>query len=64
MMSALLASSIAGFRRIWSASKMVTDALGTKILVGWNNSREAARAVSDAIPLLTKAAAAGKHPTA
>jgi hypothetical protein len=31
------------------------ETLGTKILVGWNNGREAARAVSDAIPLLAKA---------
>ena len=30
--------------------------VGSKILVGWNNSREAARAVNDAIPLLAKAA--------
>jgi nucleotide-binding universal stress UspA family protein len=30
--------------------------VGTRILVGWNNSREAARAVNDAIPLLAKAA--------
>ena len=33
------------------------EAFSSKIVVGWNNSREAARAVSDAIPLLTKAAA-------
>jgi nucleotide-binding universal stress UspA family protein len=32
------------------------ETFGTKILIGWNNSREAARAVSDAIPLLAKAA--------
>ena len=32
------------------------ETFSTKILVGWNNSREAARAVSDAIPLLAKAA--------
>ena len=32
------------------------ETCGTNILVGWNNSREAARAVSDAIPLLAKAA--------
>jgi nucleotide-binding universal stress UspA family protein len=32
------------------------ETFGTKILVGWNNSREAARAVNDAIPLLAKAA--------
>jgi nucleotide-binding universal stress UspA family protein len=31
------------------------ETFGTKILVGWNNSREAARAVNDAIPLLAKA---------
>jgi hypothetical protein len=30
------------------------ETFGTKILVGWNNSREAARAVNDAIPLLAK----------
>ena len=30
--------------------------VGSRILVGWNNSREAARAVNDAIPLLAKAA--------
>jgi nucleotide-binding universal stress UspA family protein len=30
--------------------------LGTTILVGWTNSREATRAVNDAIPLLAKAA--------
>jgi nucleotide-binding universal stress UspA family protein len=29
--------------------------VGTRILVGWNNSREAARAVNDAMPLLAKA---------
>ncbi|MFL5252212.1 MAG: universal stress protein [Rhodopila sp.] len=29
--------------------------VGSRILVGWNNSREAARAMNDAIPLLTKA---------
>jgi nucleotide-binding universal stress UspA family protein len=29
--------------------------VGTRILVGWNNSREAARAVNDAIPLLARA---------
>ena len=33
------------------------EAFRTKIVVGWNNSREAARAVNDAIPLLAKAAA-------
>ena len=32
------------------------ETLGTKILVGWNNSREAARAVNDAIPLLANSA--------
>ena len=32
------------------------ETFGTKILVGWNSSREAARAVNDAIPLLAKAA--------
>jgi nucleotide-binding universal stress UspA family protein len=32
------------------------DTFGTNILVGWNNSREAARAMNDAIPLLAKAA--------
>lgn len=31
------------------------DTLGTKVLVGWNNTRESARAVNDAIPLLAKA---------
>jgi nucleotide-binding universal stress UspA family protein len=30
--------------------------VGSRILVGWNNSREAARAVNDAIPLLARAA--------
>jgi nucleotide-binding universal stress UspA family protein len=30
--------------------------VGSKILVGWNNSREATRAVNDAIPLLARAA--------
>ena len=29
--------------------------VGTRILVGWNNSREAARAVNDATPLLARA---------
>ena len=33
------------------------EAFSSKIVVGWNNSREAARAVNDAIPLLTKAVA-------
>jgi len=32
------------------------ETLGTTILVGWTNSREATRAVNDAIPLLAKAA--------
>ena len=32
------------------------ERFGTNILVGWNNSREAARAMNDAIPLLAKAA--------
>jgi nucleotide-binding universal stress UspA family protein len=32
------------------------ETVGSKILVGWNNSREAARAVNDAIPLLARAA--------
>ena len=32
------------------------ERFGTNILVGWNNSREAARAVNDAIPLLAEAA--------
>ena len=32
------------------------ETCGTNILVGWNNSREAARAINDAIPLLAKAA--------
>jgi nucleotide-binding universal stress UspA family protein len=32
------------------------ETFGTKILVGWNNSRESARALNDAIPLLAKAA--------
>ena len=31
------------------------ERFGTNILVGWNNSREAARAINDAIPLLAKA---------
>ncbi|MBV9248536.1 MAG: universal stress protein [Acetobacteraceae bacterium] len=31
------------------------EAVGTKVLIGWNNSREAARAVHDAIPFLAKA---------
>jgi nucleotide-binding universal stress UspA family protein len=29
--------------------------IGTEIIIGWNNSREAARAVHDAIPLLAMA---------
>jgi nucleotide-binding universal stress UspA family protein len=33
------------------------ERFGTNILVAWNNSREAARAVQDAIPLLAKATA-------
>jgi nucleotide-binding universal stress UspA family protein len=32
------------------------ETFATNILVGWNNSREAARAMNDAIPLLAKAA--------
>jgi nucleotide-binding universal stress UspA family protein len=32
------------------------ETFSAKIIVGWNNSREAARAVNDAIPLLAKAA--------
>jgi nucleotide-binding universal stress UspA family protein len=32
------------------------ETLGATVLVGWTNSREAARAVNDAIPLLAKAA--------
>jgi nucleotide-binding universal stress UspA family protein len=32
------------------------ETIGTRILVAWNNSREAARAVHDALPLLAKAA--------
>jgi nucleotide-binding universal stress UspA family protein len=32
------------------------ETLGARILVGWNNSREATRSVNDAIPLLAKAA--------
>jgi nucleotide-binding universal stress UspA family protein len=32
------------------------ETFGTNILVGWNNSRESARAINDAIPLLAKAA--------
>jgi nucleotide-binding universal stress UspA family protein len=32
------------------------ETFGTNILIAWNNSREAARAVHDAIPLLAKAA--------
>lgn len=31
------------------------ETAGTKVLVGWNNSREAARAMSDAMPMLSKA---------
>ena len=31
------------------------ETCGTKVLIGWNNSREAARAVSDAMPMLAKA---------
>lgn len=31
------------------------ETAGTKVLVGWNNSREAARAMSDAMPMLAKA---------
>jgi nucleotide-binding universal stress UspA family protein len=31
------------------------ETVGTNILVGWNNSREAARAVKDAMPFLAKA---------
>jgi len=31
------------------------ETVGSRILVGWNNSREAARAVNDALPLLAKA---------
>ena len=33
------------------------DSIGERIVVAWNNSREAARAVFDALPLLQKAAA-------
>jgi nucleotide-binding universal stress UspA family protein len=33
------------------------ETFGTNILIAWNNSREAARAVQDAIPLLVKATA-------
>jgi len=32
------------------------ERIGTRVLVAWNNSREAARAVHDALPLLAKAA--------
>lgn len=32
------------------------DSIGERIVVGWNASREAARAVGDAMPLLTRAA--------
>ena len=32
------------------------NTIGTRVLVAWNDSREAARAVHDALPLLTKAA--------
>src|SRR4051812_45130222 len=32
------------------------ETIGTRVLVAWNNSREAARAVHDALPLLAKAA--------
>lgn len=47
-------------------------AVGTRILVAWNNSREAARAVNDALPLLAQAAlvtvlevnSTGRKPTA
>src|SRR3954466_12701587 len=31
------------------------ETIGTRVLVAWNNSREAARAVHDALPLLAKA---------
>jgi nucleotide-binding universal stress UspA family protein len=31
--------------------------VGSRILIGWNNSREATRAINDALPLLTRAAA-------
>jgi nucleotide-binding universal stress UspA family protein len=30
--------------------------VGTKVIIGWNNSREAVRALNDALPLLAKAA--------
>jgi nucleotide-binding universal stress UspA family protein len=33
-----------------------TDTLGTRILIAWNGSREAARAVGDAMPFLKRAA--------
>ncbi len=33
------------------------DSIGERVVVAWNNSREAARAVFDALPLLQKAAA-------
>jgi nucleotide-binding universal stress UspA family protein len=32
------------------------ETVGTKVLIGWNNSREVARAVNDALPVLAKAA--------
>jgi nucleotide-binding universal stress UspA family protein len=32
------------------------ETLGTNVLIGWNDSREAARALNDSIPLLVKAA--------
>lgn len=32
------------------------ETFGSKVLIGWNNSREAARAVNDAMPLLARAA--------
>ncbi len=31
------------------------ETMGSRVLIGWNNSREAARAVNDALPLLTQA---------
>ena len=31
------------------------DTVGTRIIIGWNNSREATRAVNDAMPLLAQA---------
>src|SRR5690606_18870663 len=32
------------------------ESVGSKVLIGWNASREAARAVNDALPMLGRAA--------